>query len=164
MLFCVVWKLFISWMYYGIWDLDYVGTMCTNCQLPKFQKLQHKMKSQGSKAIKVEPLLHFKVLFRFSFFLCNSLKAFSCQLWLFESSLCSWIFTFCIHHDVFLNFINYVTICCIHCSHLLQCYLHSFCSHVLCCYLPSSHSYLLQCYHCHLSQAICYKLPSPLVT
>jgi hypothetical protein len=150
MLFCVVWKLLISWMYYGIWDLDFVGTMCTNCQLPKFQKLQHKMKNQGSKAIKVEHLLHFKVLFRFSFPLCNLLKASSCQHPLFESWLCSWISTFCIHHDVFLNFMSYVTICCICCSHccwscnhLLQCYLHSFCSHVLCCYLPSSHSYLL---------------------
>ncbi len=59
-------------------------------KIPKFQKLQHKMKNQGSKAIKVEHLLHFKVRFRFSFPLCNLLKASSCQHPLFESSLCSY--------------------------------------------------------------------------
>lgn len=104
MLFCVVWQLLISWMYYGIWDLDFVGTMCTNCQLPKFQNFRSyniRWKNQGSKAIKVEHLLHFKALFRFSFPLCNLLKASSCQHPLFESSLC---------YDCVLEFLHFAFI------------------------------------------------------
>lgn len=77
--------------------------------IANFQKFQNfrsyniRWKNQGSKAIKVEHLLHFKALFRFSFPLCNLLKASSCQHPLFESSLCSYD---CVLESVHFAFIT----------------------------------------------------------